>query len=146
MKPTLQILGENSHYRGVNDEFLSAHKHYKHQRYKECLNDCLKSFESMMKAIHYKHNWQYCSKYTASKLINSCLENQLIPKYLQSQFTSLRTMLETGIAVIRNKNSGHGQGTESIDVPEEMVSYMLHLTATNLLFLAKSEQNPQVIK
>ncbi|WP_409415229.1 DUF7014 domain-containing protein [Escherichia coli] len=27
------------------------------------------------------------------------------------------------------------------EVPEELVSYMLHLTATNLLFLLKCEKN-----
>ncbi|EIZ1200690.1 hypothetical protein MPJ20_004679, partial [Escherichia coli] len=78
---------------------------------------------------------------TASKLINSCLSQNLIPAYLQSQFTSLKTMLETGIPTIRNKNAGHGQGADIKEVPEELASYMLHLTATNLLFLLKCEKN-----
>ncbi|EBH3330230.1 hypothetical protein EHS80_24535, partial [Salmonella enterica subsp. enterica serovar Kentucky] len=73
--------------------------------------------------------------------INSCLSQNLIPAYLQSQFTSLKTMLETGIPTIRNKNAGHGQGADIKEVPEELVSYMLHLTATNLLFLLKCEKN-----
>ncbi|EPO6927140.1 DUF7014 domain-containing protein [Escherichia coli] len=50
-------------------------------------------------------------------------------------------MLETGIPTIRNKNAGHGQGADIKEVPEELVSYMLHLTATNLLFLLKCEKN-----
>ena len=49
-------------------------------------------------------------------------------------------MLETGVPTIRNKNSGHGQGSDIKDVPEYMASYMLHLTATNLLFLGRCEQ------
>lgn len=65
VKPTLQILGKNKSYNGANDEFLSAHEHYRHQRYKECLNDCLKSFESLMKAIHKKHSWQFNDTDTA---------------------------------------------------------------------------------
>jgi hypothetical protein len=140
VKPTISLLSNESFYAGANDEFLSAHEHYRHKRYKECLNDCLKSFESLMKAIHDKHQWEYNQHDTASKLVNSCLSHNLIPPYLQSQFTSLKTMLETGVPTIRNKNAGHGQGADVKPVPEEMASYMLHLTATNLLFLTKCEQ------
>lgn len=141
VKPTLLLLGKEQWLTGSNDEFLAAHEHYRHKRYKECLNDCLKSFESLMKSIHEKHGWEYSPNDTASKLINSCLSHNLIPAYLQSQFTSLKTMLETGVPTIRNRNSGHGQGTDVKDVSEEMASYMLHLTATNLLFLSKCEKN-----
>lgn len=141
VKPTLLLLGREPIFEGANNEFLSAHEHYRHKRFKECLNDCLKSFESLMKAIHDKHQWQYNANDTASKLINSCLAHDLIPSYLQSQFTSLKTMLETGVPTIRNKNSGHGQGTDIKDVSEHMASYMLHLTATNLLFLGRCEQD-----
>lgn len=140
VKPALKILSGTDEYEGALSEFMSAHEHYRHGKYKESLNDCLKSFESLMKAIHDKNNWQYNSYDTASKLIKSCFDNKLIPSYLQGQFTSLKTMLETGIPTIRNKNSGHGQGSEVTTVDEELVSYMLHLTATNLLFLAKCEQ------
>ena len=141
VKPTLQILGKNKSYNGANDEFLSAHEHYRHQRYKECLNDCLKSFESLMKAIHKKHSWQFNDTDTAKKLINSCLANNLVPEYLQNQFSSIRILLESGIPTIRNKEGGHGQGAEITKVPEYLASYTLHLTATNLLFLAKCEES-----
>ncbi|WP_342656109.1 hypothetical protein GKC68_00035 (plasmid) [Pantoea sp. RSPAM1] len=140
VKPTLLILSGETLFSGANEEFLAAHEHYRHKRYKECLNDCLKSFESLMKAIHVKKNWPYNPHDTASKLIASCLSHDLVPSYLQSQFTSLKTMLESGVPTIRNKNSGHGQGVDVLSVHEDMASYMLHLTATNLLFLAKCEK------
>ncbi|MGD6736182.1 STM4504/CBY_0614 family protein [Photobacterium leiognathi subsp. mandapamensis] len=110
VKPVLQLLGQDKQYIGANDEFLSAHEHYRHKRYKECLNDCLKSFESLMKAIHDKHAWSYNKNDTAKKLINSCLSNKLVPEYLQNQFSSVRTLLESGIPTVRNKEGGHGQG------------------------------------
>lgn len=97
VKPTLQILGNSQEFAGANDEFLSAHEHYRHQRFKECLNDCLKSFESLMKAIHKKRSWEYGSTDTAKKLISSCLSNGLIPDYMQNQFSSLRILLESGV-------------------------------------------------
>ena len=140
VKPVLHLLGKDKKYAGANNEFLSAHEHYRHERYKECLNDCLKSFESLMKAIHEKHSWPYDSGATAKTLINSCLTNKLVPEYLQNQFSSVRLLLESGIPTVRNKRGGHGQGTEVSTVPEHLASYTLHLTATNLLFLAKCEE------
>lgn len=139
VKPTLKILN-NSLYKGANEEFLKAHEHYRHKRYKECLNECLKSFESTMKTICDKHNWTYNQNDTSKKLIKICFDNNLIPTYLQTQFSSLQQLFESGVPTIRNKNSGHGQGVQPIQVTAEITSYMLHLTATNLLFLAEHEQ------
>ncbi len=139
VKPVLYLLGSVPAYRGANDEFLSAHKHYRNKRYKECLNDCLKSFESLMKAIHDKRSWPYEKNYSAKKLIESCLANKLVPIYLKDQTSTLTTLLKSGIPTIRNKESGHGQGADISDVSEHLASYALHLTATNLLFLAKCE-------
>lgn len=141
VKPTLQILGVNPSYEGVNDEFLSAHEHYRHQNYKECLNECLKAFESLMKTIHTKRGWVFNQNDTAKKLINGCLVNGLIPGYMQNEFLSLRSLLESGIPTIRNKEGGHGQGHEVTTVPEHLASYALHLTASTLLFLAKCDEN-----
>ena len=140
VKPVLHLLGKNEKYAGANNEFLSAHEHYRHKRYKECLNDCLKSFESLMKAIHEKHSWSHDPNDTAKKLIDSCLKNKLVPEYLQNQFSSIRLLLESGIATVRNRESGHGQGMEISTVPKYLASYILHLTATNLLFLAQCEE------
>ena len=49
-------------------------------------------------------------------------------------------MLDSGIATIRNKEAGHGQGADVKTVEESLASYMLHLTATNLLFLAECDK------
>ena len=139
VKPTLYLLKSKKIYQGANIEFLQAHEYYRHQRYKECLVDCLKSFESLMKAICEKNSWIYHKNDTAKKLINVCITNNLIPSYLQNQLSSIRILLESGVPTIRNKEGGHGQGTEIIKVPEHLASYVLHLTATNLLFLANCE-------
>lgn len=139
VKPTLKILN-NTIYKGANEEFLKAHEHYRHKRYKECLNECLKSFESTMKTICDKHNWAYNQNDTSKKLIKICFDNNLIPTYLQTQFSSLQQLFESGVPTIRNKNSGHGQGVQQIQVTNEVTSYMLHLTATNILFLTQQEK------
>lgn len=141
VKPVLHLLGSKKVYLGASSEFLKAHEHYRHKRYKECLVECLKSFESLMKGICDKHSWKYNQNDTAKKLINICLSNNLIPSYLQTQLASIRALLESGIPTVRNKEGGHGQGAVISDVPEHLASYTLHLTATTLLFLAHCEEN-----
>ena len=101
----------------------------------------IKAFESVMKAIHQKHSWSFNKSDNSKKLVNSCLTHSLIPQYLQTQFCSISTLLESGAATIRNKEGGHGQGTEVKEVPEYLASYALHLTASNLLFLIKCEED-----
>lgn len=138
VKPTLAIL-RGSLYKGANEEFLKAHEHYRHGRYKECLTEALKAFESVMKAICTKHKWPFNQNDTSKALIAVCLNNGLIPSYLQSQFSSLRSILESGVPTVRNKLGGHGQGSQTVVVPEEIARYSLHLTASNILFLAEHE-------
>lgn len=138
--PTLALL-RGKIYSGANDEFLKAHEHYRHGRHKECLNEALKSFESVMKAICTKHKWTFSQTDTAKSLIDICLKNELIPAYLQSQFTSLRSLFESGIPTVRNKLGGHGQGSEVINVTEAMARYALNLTASNILFLVEHEKD-----
>ncbi len=141
VKPVLALLSSSKIYAGVNQEFLKAHEHYRHGRNKECLVECLKSFESLMKVICDKRSWQFDEKMTAKNLINVCFVNELIPKYLQDQFSSMRTLLESGIPTVRNKEGGHGQGVEITTVPNHLASYALHLTASNLLFLAQCDES-----
>ncbi len=139
VKPTLTVL-RSKYYKGANEEFLKAHEHYRHGRHKECLVEALKAFESTMKAICEKRKWPYQQTDTAKILIDICLKNGLIPAYMQTQFSSLRSMLESGVPTIRNKLGGHGQGSQPVSVPEPLVRYALHLTATNILFLGDSEE------
>jgi hypothetical protein len=137
VKPALTVL-RGSAFKGANEEFLIAHEHYRHGRYKECLVDSLKTFESTMKAICKIRGWATQPCDTAKALISICLSNGLLPTYLDSQFTSLRSLLESGIPTVRNKNGGHGQGTDPLVVPEYLARYALNLTATTILFLVEA--------
>lgn len=140
VKPALRLLNEKN-YQGAQQEFLSAYEHYRHGKHKEALNDCLKSFESTMKAICDKRKWSYQPNATAKTLIEVCFNNDLIPSFWQQQFNSLRSMLESSIPTGRNKLSGHGQGTTPTAVPDYLVAYMLHMTASTLVFLTTAEKN-----
>ncbi len=127
-------------FRNANDEFLSAHEHFRFKRNKECLADCLKSMETTMKIICNENRWTYNQNDTAKILIDICFKNKLVPDYLQTQFSSLRASLESGIPTLRNKLGGHGQGTQKIKVPDHFASYMLHLTGTTIYFLISCQK------
>lgn len=140
VKPALSVL-RTTGFQGANEEFLKAHEHYRHGRHKECLVDCLKAFESTMKAICKARSWAFNPNDTARSLIAVCFANELIPTYLETQFASMRSVLESGVPTVRNKNGGHGQGADPIAVPEYMARYALNLTATNILFLVDAHNS-----
>jgi hypothetical protein len=137
VKPTLAVL-RGKLYEGANEEFLLAHEHYRHGRHKECLVDSLKAFESTMKSICQLRGWATKPGDTAKALITVCFSNGLLPSYLESQFSSLRSLLESGIPTVRNKNGGHGQGPDPVTVPAYIARYALNLTATSILFLVEA--------
>lgn len=142
VKPTLMIL-RGAGFEGANEEFLAAHEHYRHGRHKECLVDCLKAFESTMKVICKARGWTIQTGATAKGLIATCFEKGLLPSYLESQFSSIRTLLESGVPTLRNKNGGNGQGIEPIATPAYLARFALNLTASSILFLVEANTASQ---
>lgn len=140
VKPALMLLNQK-YYAGAQEEFLRAHEHYRKGNAKEALSECLKAFESVMKAICDKRGWQYGANATAKPLIQVCFDNGLIPSFWESHYSSLRSLLESGVPTGRNKVSGHGQGTTPTTVPDHLVAYMLHMTASAIVFLAEADEN-----
>lgn len=138
VKPALRLLN-NKEFAGAQEEFLKAHEHYRHGNEKEALVECLKSFESLMKAICEKRRWPYKPTSTAKDLIEVCFANDLIPSFWQTNLSSLRSLLESSIPTGRNKLGGHGQGTNMTVVPSYLVAYMLHMTASVIVFLGDAE-------
>lgn len=140
VKPALIMLS-NPIYKNANEEFLKAHELYRERNYKDCVNNCLKAFESCLKIICQKRRWHYGKNDTANRLIAIVFDNGLIPSLMQSHFSGLRSALESGVPPIRNNQTGHGQGPEEVTVPEYIASYILHLTASNILLLAKADED-----
>ena len=138
VRPALVILNQKQ-YAGARQEFLKAHEHYRKGDTKESLNECLKSFESVMKSICDKRKWPYDQRATASKLIGICFDNGLIPSFWQAQFAALRSLLENGVPTARNRLGGHGQGAAPKPVPGHIAGYVLHMTAAAIVFLAEAE-------
>lgn len=138
VKPALKLLRQK-HFTGAQQEFLKAHEHYRQGNAKEALNECLKAFESVMKAICDKRGWSYPPNATAKSLIKVCFDEGLVPTFWRQHYSSLQSMLESGVPTGRNKLGDHGQGTKPVDVPSYLVSYMLHMTASAIVFLADAD-------
>ncbi len=137
VKPLLVLL-RSSVISTVNQEFLEAHESYRHGKFETCLVEANKSLETMLKVIAEKRGWKFDDNDTAKKLIEVCISNHLIPKFLHNQLNALQSILESGIPTTRNKLAGHGQGSQMRVIPEFMAEYTMHLTATTLLMLGRA--------
>ena len=93
-----------------------------------------------MKVICVKRGWQHDPNATSSTLIKVLFDNGLIPAFWTSHFSALRTTLEAGVPTARNRLGGHGQGAQVVQVLEHLVAYVLHMTASAILFLAEAEK------
>lgn len=111
------------------------------RRLRRSLVDCCQAFESVLKIICTKREWDFDTKSaTAAKLIDVCLANGLISQYWQAHLTGLRSVL-VGITTSRNKEAGHGAGARPThEPPEELVAYVLHMTAATILYLSEAEE------
>lgn len=135
VKPALRLLYEEG-FDGAEDEFRKAFEYRRKGDNKNAILEAGKSFESTMKTICDKKNYTYDkAKDTAKKLIEILESNNFYPSYMSSHMASLRTTLETGLPVVRNKTSGHGQGSTIEQISDEFAEYALNLAATNIVLL-----------
>lgn len=139
VKPVLTLLS-NPLYAGAQQEFLAAHEHYRHQRYQPAMVECLKAYESTIKIIMTNRGWQYSPNDTADALTGKVMQQGLVPDYFLQYFKSLKNTLTASVATVRNNEAGHGKGVNLNELPEYLVSYMLHMTASAILLLMQAEQ------
>jgi hypothetical protein len=132
--PALRLLHDEA-FKGADDEYRKAHRHYRDGNYRDCIANCLSAFESTMKTICDRRSWSYKSDDRAKGLINACLDNGLLPGFMESHLNTIRQGLGDGAPVVRNKLGPHGQGAEIKEVPSHFAEFMLHETAAIILLL-----------
>lgn len=135
--PALRFLSQVK-YKTADEEFRKAHDEYRAGEYEDCLVDCLKSFESVLKVISAEKRWGTPENATAKQLIQAAYDNQLVPTYTQNEFSGLRSILEGGVPTVRNKAGGHGQGTAPRQLPQHLAAFQLHQTAAAILYFVQS--------
>lgn len=139
VKPAISFLNQ-AEYAGPRDEFFGAYEHYRHGNLKEALNDALKAFESTIKVVLELRGWEYDKTSPAKRLLAVLLANNFLPSYHQNHLNALSTLLESSVPTIRNKEGGHGQGSEVSEVEPEIAAYVLHMTASAIVMLCSLEK------
>lgn len=127
-------------FAAANAEYLKAHEAFRHADYETCLTECAKAFESVLKIIGAARSWAINENDPAAKLIEAAVKAGFLMSYVAAGFTSLRSMLESGVAPVRNKTAAHGAGTAKRVVPKELASFQLHQTASVIVFLIESHR------
>ena len=125
----------NPTYHKINEDYLQAHRHFRGGNYKDCIVNCAKAFESTMKVICDQKVYAYSPNATAAPLLQILYDKQFVPGYLQTNLSGLRSVLGDGVSVVRNKTSGHGAGSASIDVSEGLAAFVLNSAGASIKFL-----------
>jgi hypothetical protein len=137
VKPALALLTD-PRFEGAQDEFLSAHAHYRAGEYEDAILDANRAFESTMKTICDIMGWDYQKARGAGDLINIVRGKGLLPNYLDRSFDQLIATLQSGLPRVRNEAGGHGQGAEPRQTPSYVAGYALHLAAANIVLLVEA--------
>lgn len=134
LKPALEII-HNQAFEKVNEDYSNAHKHYRNQYIKDCIVACNRAFESLLKSICNECEWEYDPNNRASDLIKIIHKNGLFPVGMEKTIDNYIMTLKTGVPELRNHFGGHGSSSQSSSPSIYMAEYVLHLTATNIVFL-----------
>lgn len=137
--PVLTLLREAG-FDGPNEEFRDAHAAYRHGDTKAAVLNATKAFESTMKSICAVRSWDVPKGATAKPLIAAIMQNGLFPPYMEAQLNDVQRVLESGVAMLRNKTSGHGDGPTPLVLDEFYARYALNLAATTMLFLVEAHR------
>lgn len=137
VKPALRILGAKR-YEGARDEFLSAHRHYRNGDHEEAITEAAKSFESTLKIVCDRNDWEYPAGSRASDLLKIIRSKGLWPDYLDNSFDQLLATLSSGLPKVRNEQSAHGQGGMLRSTPGYIAAYALNLAAAKIVFVSEA--------
>ena len=136
--PALQLLSDPK-FDSANREYRSAHEAYRHGELEDCLVDCGKALESVLKVIGRKRGWKFNDTDTASKLILAAVDDGFLAAYLDPSLNHLKGLIETSTPVLRNKMGAHGSGVSPRVVPQHLAAFQLHQTAAVILYLMKQD-------
>lgn len=137
IRPTINLT-YNELFENVNVDFVNAIKEYQTGDNKDCLVKLLRAFESTLKIICDENGWEYNETERCSKLINICFDNDLVPQEMKSEFTSLNSLLQSGIPPVRNNYAGHGEGGEERVVEDYLARYAINVTGSCILFVIEA--------
>jgi hypothetical protein len=120
--PALHFLSE-PRFASANIEYRSAHAAYRHGELEDCLVDCGKALESVLKVVGRKRGWKIDDNDAASKLIHAAVEAGFLASYSKPALNHLVGLIESSTPTIRNKMGGHGAGVTPREIPQHLAAF-----------------------
>lgn len=137
IKPALSLLMA-SEFAKANEDFMTAHRHYRTGEFKDCIVAANRAYESMLKAICGLEDWVYVRGDGAAQLVTIVKTKGLFTHDFDKSITAYVAMLKAGLPAVRNDAGGHGDGIAAAAVTAHIAQFALNLTASNVLFLGES--------
>ena len=137
IKPALTLLNSPA-FAKANEEFMTAHRHYRTGAFKDAVTAANRAFESMLKAICGLEGWTYNSGDTAARLVTVVNTNGLFTHDFDASVTAYVAMLKAGLPTVRNNAGGHGEGLAAKAVTSGIARFAINLTASNIVLLGDS--------
>ncbi len=134
IKPALVLLTAPL-FTKANEDFMTAHRHYRANEFKDCVTAANRAFESMLKAICETERWEYGKGDGAAELVTKVRSNGLFTHDFDRSFDSYVAILKAGLPGVRNKAGGHGEGLAAAAVTTGIARFAINMTATNLVLL-----------
>lgn len=137
VKEALRLVGTPA-FQEANDEFMTAHRHLREGKLRDCNTAALRAMENVLKVICDARAWAYQTGDTVERLLRVVRREGLFPDYLGGYFDNLIGAMKAGIPRIRDRQGGHGAAPGDNSVPDHISDFALHLTAANIVLLAKA--------
>jgi hypothetical protein len=137
VKPALVLLGRKG-FEKADEQYRSAHKHYRHKEYPQAITEAGRAFESALKAICKQKKWTHQDGDRLSELVKVVVSNGLFPDWLDNSLTTYIAMIKTGLPSVRNNSGAHGESPDAEPVQDYFTRYALHMSAANILLVAEA--------
>ena len=141
VKDALRLLGEPG-FGEANDEFMTAHRHFREGNLRDCNTAALRAMETVLKVICDARRWTHQKGDTVERLLAIVRSKGLFPDYLGGYFDNLIGAMKGGVPKIRDRQGGHGAAPGDDPVPDHVAAFALHLTSANIVLLVKAHRAP----
>jgi hypothetical protein len=139
VKEAVRLLHEPE-FATANDEFMTAHRHLREGKLRDCNTAALRATENVSKVICDAKGWT-CQPGDNFEWLLAIVQGEgLFPDYLveDGYFRNLIGAIKAGMPKIRDRQGGHGAAPGDAPVPDHIGAFALHLTAANIVMLVKA--------
>lgn len=116
-------------FAGAEDEFTKARGCLASEDYKEAIQNAGKSFESVMKTLLQREHGN------ASELVRDLVKSGFFSDLPPATIPAIGEQVLMTLPTLRNRLSGHGQGSEVVSVDRSYAALAVHLAGVFNFFL-----------